>query len=82
MPAAARFVSSDILESNFTENAGVMKKPRHDTICMGRLDNYRANRTVSKVGIQKYSYVKAFSTWPRGVSRLRAPTPEETFSLE
>ena len=60
----------------------MMKKPRHDTICMERLDNYRANRTVSKVGIRKYFYVKALSTKLRAVVCLRAPAPVATFSLE
>ena len=82
MPAATRFISSDILESNFTENAGVMKKPRHDTICMGKLDNYRANRTALKVCIRKHFYFKALSTKLRGVVYLRAPAPVATFSLE
>lgn len=60
----------------------MMKKPRHDTICMERLDNYRANRTVLEVCIRKHFYVKALSTKLRGVVCLRAPAPEETFSLE
>ena len=49
--------TSDTLESNSTENAGVMRKLRHVTICTGRWVDFRANRTALKVSIDPFTLV-------------------------